>query len=171
MAKRIEKIAFPPESQLNSRLGEASYQSAFETELRTAGLTPAQIAARELARTPGWLDGLVILRNRLVAPFGLKAVGRLSLALDEDALARLAPGDPFSIFRVAFIDAAELVLGIDDSHLDVRISYLVRRNGGTASYVVASWVKTHNGLGRLYMLPVAPIHGLLVRLAMRAASV
>jgi hypothetical protein len=37
----------------------------------------------------------------------------------------------------------------------------------SASYVISSWVKTHNMLGRIYMLPVAPVHRLLVSLMMR----
>ena len=69
---------------------------------------------------------------------------------------------------VVSIEDAELVLGIDeDTHLDVRLSFLKRRNGPRTSYVVSSWVKTHNWMGRLYMLPVAPVHRLLVKLMMR----
>lgn len=78
-----------------------------------------------------------------------------------------AVGDAFSIFRVVFVDSSELVLGIDDTHLDVRMSFLKRLTDSRASYVVSSWVKTHNVLGRVYMLPVAPVHRLLVSLMMR----
>ena len=78
-----------------------------------------------------------------------------------------AVGDAFSIFRVVSVDRSELVLGIDDTHLDVRILFLKRRKDERASYVVGSWVRTHNALGRIYMLPVAPIHRLLVRRVMR----
>ena len=162
---KVRKVAFPLESRLRPDLDEAFYSDAFEADLINASLTPAEIATRALASTPGWVDGLVMLRDRIVALFGLKQVGRFRLA-GSDRSSEPAVGDAFSIFRVVFVDSSELVLGIDDKHLDVRISYLKRRTDSHASYVVSSWVKTHNMLGRIYMLPVAPVHRLLVRLMM-----
>ena len=162
---RVRKIAFPADSQLYPRLDEAFYSDVFETDLIDTSLTPAKIAARAFASTPAWVDGLLRLRDRIVSLFGLKTVGRMRLTAGHSSNDP-AVGDPFSIFRVVSVDGAELVLGIDDTHLDVRISFLKRLDGERARYVVSSWVKTHNRLGRLYMLPVAPVHRLLVRLMM-----
>ena len=125
---------------------------------------------RVFAATPAWVDGLVLLRDRIVSPLGVKAVGRRRAPADGVSR-RLAVGDALSIFRIFSVDGTELVLGIDDSHLDVRISFLKRTEGPRASYVVGAWVKTHNALGRLYMLPVAPAHRLLVRLMMRGVPI
>ena len=162
----MRKIAFPAESRLYPTLDQAFYADAFETDLIDASLTPAEIAVRAFAATPAWVDGLVLLRDRIVSPLGVKAVGRLR-ASAVDVSRSLAVGDALSIFRVFSVDGTELVLGIDDSHLDVRISFLKRASGLRASYVVGSWVKTNNALGRIYMLPVAPVHRVLVRLMMR----
>jgi hypothetical protein len=70
---------------------------------------------------------------------------------------------------VLAIDEGELVLGIDDTHLDVRVSVLKQRAGAGACYVLGSLVTTHNLLGRLYMIPVAPFHRLIVVSMMRRA--
>jgi Protein of unknown function (DUF2867) len=59
-----------------------------------------------------------------------------------------------------------LLLGIDDKHLDVRVS--VFKDGRSApSYVVSTVVHVHNLLGHLYMVPVGRIHPLVVRAMMR----
>jgi hypothetical protein len=163
---RVRKIRFPAESQLHPSLDQAFYSDAFEADLIDMSLTPAEIATRAFASTPMWVEGLVQLRDRLVALFGLKMVGRLRPA-GTHLSSGPAVGDAFSIFRVISVDSTELVLGIDDTHLDVRMSFLKRLGDGQASYVISSWVKTHNMLGRIYMLPVAPVHRLLVRLMMR----
>ena len=170
MRKKVRRVAFPAESQLHRRLDQAFYSDAFETELRASGLTPVEIATHVLAATPGWVDGLVAIRDRIVRPLGLKAAGRLSLPDASRAPRAPAVGDAFSIFRIASVDGQELVVGIDDTHLDVRLSFLKRTAGPRASYVVSSWVKTHNLLGRAYMAPVAPVHRLLVGLMMRGVA-
>jgi len=114
---------------------------------------------------------LLILRDRIVSLFGLKPVGRLSRSDGARSLGAPAVSDALSIFRIVAVTDSELILGIDDTHLDVRISFVKRLAGRHASYVVSSWVNTHNWLGRLYMLPVAPFHRLLVNRMMRGVPV
>lgn len=163
--RSVRTIAFPPESRLFARLGEATYHDAYEADLDDPGLNATEIARRAFRSTPEWVEALLALRNRIVAPLGVMAVGRLGDEIDGAA----EPGERFSIFQVEVADRDELVLGIDDSHLDVRISFLKRKAAGT--YVIASWVKTHNALGRVYMLPVGRVHKAIVRLMMRGLEI
>jgi hypothetical protein len=160
-------VAFPPESALAARLGEASFHDAFETDLVDGTLTPIAIAYAFLRGTPAWAEALLSIRNRMVAPFGVRDIGRLS-AVDGAAATCLEPGDPLSFFTVHSADEREVVLGIDDTHLNVRIAIVKRSTAGQASYVIASWVRTHNSFGRLYMVPVGPMHKLIVRAGMRS---
>ena len=166
---RVTRIGFPRESRLQARLPAATYLDAFEAELEDNTLTPVQIAARALAATPSWVEGLLGLRDRLVAPLGIKTVGRLGAVRPRSA-GPPAVGDRLSIFRVESLDDREVVLGIDDSHLDVRISFLKRPGSLKTTYVVGSLVQTHNLLGRVYMLPVAPFHRMLVAMMMRRVT-
>ena len=163
---RVARIGFPRESRLQARLPAATYLDAFEVELGDTSLTPVQIATRALSATPAWVEGLLRLRDRLVGPLGLKTVGRLG-EVPRRETGPPAPGDRLSIFRIETLDDKELVLGIDDNHLDVRISFLKRPRSLRPTYVVCSLVQTHNLLGRVYMLPVAPFHRLLVAMMMR----
>lgn len=169
----VHRIAFPAESRLHRNLDRASYVDAFETDLVDASLTPVEIAARAFAATPRWVEGLIGLRDAIVSVFGLKTSGGVRF-IDVGPISSAASsppevGDTFGIFRVFSVDGSELVLGIDDKHLDVRISFLKRLRPTGSSYILSSWVKTHNLLGRAYMLPVAPIHRLLVGVLMRGA--
>jgi hypothetical protein len=165
------RINFPAESQLSRNLDQAFYSDAFETDLIDAGLSPVDIARRAFASTPRWADGLLTVRDRIVSLFGLKAVGHLSRGSAGRPLHEPAVGDALSIFRVMSVTDSELILGIDDTHLDVRISFLKRLSDLPATYVVSSWVRTHNALGRFYMLPVAPFHRLLVSTMMRGVPI
>jgi hypothetical protein len=162
--RRVDKVAFPPESWLASQADDATFWDAFEADLDDPALSPAELAARLFAEQPAWVAALIDLRDQMVRPLGLKTVTRLGRAV-EDA------GSATSLFSVVFQDEQELVLGADDRHLDVRISFLKRQIAGRWRYVLTSWVKTHNALGRVYMIPVGRIHPLIVKQAMRAVVV
>lgn len=169
MAGRVDKIAFPPESRLHADLPAAYFHDAWETALSDPNLTPVEIAERALGATPGWVEAMLKLRNVLVKPFGVQPTTRLGARRARPAKG-WTPGERLSIFRICSIDDTELVMGIDDVHLDVRISFLVRRAGDASTYVITSWVKTHNWAGQVYMWPVAPFHALIVSGMMRAVQ-
>jgi hypothetical protein len=61
-------------------------------------------------------------------------------------------------------------LGDSDKHLDVALSVHQRLNPETnqVELTVSTVVHIHNLLGRLYMLPVAPVHKLIVPSVLRA---
>jgi hypothetical protein len=165
------KIAFPSESRLQARIATATYLDAWETELRDRGLTATEIAQQALGATPAWAEALLQLRDRIVAPLGLKVVGRLDAQHGRGDHGGPAVGDRFSIFTIESLEPDELVLGIDDSHLDVRISFLRRVTPERSTYVVSALVETHNLLGRIYMIPVGRFHPFLVASMMRGQSI
>ena len=109
------------------------------------------------------------LRNLIVRQLGLKDVGPMTVVTDKPAQ-DYRIGDRLGIFSVFGNTANELLLGIDDRHLDVRVSVL-KQGGELASYTVSTVVKVHNWLGRAYMLPVGRIHPLVVKALMRRAAV
>jgi len=85
--------------------------------------------------------------------------------------AAYAVGDRMGIFSIYAQTPDELVMGIDDRHLDVRVSVLKRPDNDPSKYVISTVVVVHNLLGRIYMLPVGRIHPLIVRALMRRAVV
>ena len=120
---------------------------------------PAPITALEAWRLvmakplPGL--GLAIkLRDAISARFGVARIGGFSGAIVE------APqvGDHLDFFLIEHISDTVLSLTARDRHLDVMTCVTVE---GVRLAITAS-VVTHNWFGRLYMIPVAQAHRLIV---------
>ena len=109
------------------------------------------------------------IRNRIVRQLGLKDVGSMS-GETRKAASEYRIGDRLGIFTVMGKTQDELLLGIDDSHLDVRVSVLKPSGNSSLNYVVSTVVHVHNWLGRIYMAPVGRIHPLVVRAMMRRTA-
>ncbi len=159
----------PEESALRTLLPEAYFFDAWRAPLNGVTLTPAGIFLQTVKATPAWVTKLMALRNLIVRQLGLKDVGPMTVPTDKPA-GDYRIGDRLGIFSVFGNTENELLLGIDDRHLDVRVSVL-KQGGELASYTVSTVVKVHNWLGRAYMLPVGRIHPLVVKALMRRAAV
>lgn len=99
------------------------------------------------------------IRDAISARFGVKRIGGFSGRLDQ------APqlGDRLDFFVVERIEPEILTLSERDRHLDVVTCITTHGQRLT----ITSSVKVHNGFGRLYMIPVAPMHRLIVSTMMR----
>lgn len=130
---------------------------------RYAVISPEQampaIRAAQLAlgQSPAWVRFVLDLRNRLVAPFGLKA-----------AEMKLGHAGSVGAFPIVSERDEQVVLGFDDRHLDFRIVIDVTSAGAAGSRVsVTTLVDRHNAFGRLYILAVTPFHRLIVKTTLR----
>jgi hypothetical protein len=90
---------------------------------------------------------LARIRDVLVAPFGLKPIGR----------AGMAP------FETVERHEDEVIYGVDDRHADVRITYRLNEDQGVRTLAATTLVRMHNALGRVYLLGILPFHFLIVR--------
>jgi hypothetical protein len=109
---------------------------------------------------PRWLNAMLVVRDLMVRPFGLKAVGGFGGNAPSHPL---QPGDRLDIFTVKHSSPDELTLFIEDAHLDVFVSVIRDDHGMGKSVHMATTVHTHNRLGRVYMLFVGPFHRVLVK--------
>jgi hypothetical protein len=91
--------------------------------------------------------------------------GRLESLPKQPTTIRSAIGSAF--FSIFGKTENELLLGIDDRHLDVRVSVMKSYRNGLPYYVVSTAVHVHNLLGHLYMVPVGRIHPFVVKSMMR----
>ena len=165
MATTITETRFPLDSLIGRALPRTDFADAWEAPLADPAATPVEIALALFARAPGWVDRAMAARNWVVSWFGLKTPGVLS-AVGSKPAADYRVGDRIGIFEIFALSEREALLGIDDSHLDVRVSVL-KPDAAPARYVVSTCVVTHNRLGRLYMLPVGIAHPFVVRATMR----
>lgn len=101
------------------------------------------------------------LRDAIAARFGVKRLGGFRGALPDS----VSPGDRLEFFLVEESTPGLMVLSERDRHLDVMTAVTVEGR----RLAITSSVVTHNLFGRLYMLPVAPAHRMIVRYLMRRA--
>ena len=75
----------------------------------------------------------------------------------------MLPAGRFGIFPLISQFPGKVVLGLDDRHLDFRVLVEVRDLGSGRQEVAATTiVKTHNWLGRAYLVIIMPFHRIVV---------
>lgn len=112
--------------------------------------------------SPAWVRWLMQLRNKLAPVLGLKA----TLPPAGAAGGPLQPGGQLGPFRIYAVAPQEVLLGLDDRHLDFRVSVLTAEVGQLA---LTTAVQFHNRGGRLYFGLIAPFHRAVVRALLRRA--
>jgi hypothetical protein len=150
----VQSTSLPVASALNTQRRTGDYLDSFVIE-GGEGLSLPGILERVL-KLPGWVVALLVFRNVVVMPFGLKTGDGIA----PTSKAALKTGDVLSIFPVQAIGDDEAILGEDDRHLDYRLS--VMQLGAPARVVVSTWVRPHNALGRAYLAAVLPFHRMIV---------
>jgi hypothetical protein len=98
------------------------------------------------------------LRDAISTRFGVAAIGGFSGA----SRPRVAVGDRLDFFLVEEVCPERLLLSARDRHLDVLTCITATPDGAGTEVTITSSVVTHNRFGRLYMVPVAPAHRLIV---------
>ena len=133
-------------------LARVDYRDSFDAPV--ARWPGAQAAAEPLfGASPAWMKGLMLVRDCLVAPWGLKTAG---FNRPADWQGRVG------MFRVYASGEDEIVLGEDDRHLDFRIHVRRRRDADGDRLEAETRIQLHNRLGRLYLGLVKPWHRWIV---------
>lgn len=162
----IRSVAIPSACQLSARQMDANFADAYEALVPASQLTATEIYRAITRQTPGWVEGLMRLRNQLVQPFGLKNLGTLATVPPGEAV----PGKRMGLFEVVSSSPNELVLQDDDKHLLVQLSVLKQTHDNTCDKLTLSTVvHIHNTLGRVYMAFVGPAHKLIAPAVLRRA--
>jgi hypothetical protein len=156
----VKTFAVAPEIRTNSLLAGAQFVDAYRLVVADPALDALVAARRVMGRTPRWIGILMALRNRAVAPLGLKAPE----AAPAGSAARIG------IFPVLSQSRDRVVLGLEDRHLDFRVIVDVAPIGDLRRVTVTTMVRTHNPLGRVYLAIVLPFHRIIVRALLLQAS-
>jgi hypothetical protein len=158
----VKVTDIPSASAVQGMQARADYWDAYEVECAAGHPTALHAYLTFAARTPRWIARLMAVRNAAVRLLGLKDVGALANVPPPSAAGSLGPGDRVGIFTIRSVRDDEAVLEILDSHLDVVLS-VYRHGGSPVRLTTSTLVFYHNFVGRLYMLPVAPMHRIVVR--------
>lgn len=159
---KVRASCIPAHSATQALLAFADYADAYEVPVASDLPTALHAYLVVTARTPRWIDALMTVRNTVVRLLGLKDVGRLADIPPVGAANDLKPGNRIGIFTIRSLCEREVILDIIDTHLDVVVS-VYKHEDEPARVTVSTLVFYHKLLGRLYMLPVAPMHRIVVR--------
>ena len=168
-------------------LPAAQFFDSYSVEVDGQNLDARTAAERMMLRRPAWIRWLMILRNVMVRPFGLKTgpadmpAGQEQIGLFpliHESPPRAIPGKVCSGFPSGIAQRqksgafprlreerkrSSVILGLDDRHLDFRLLVEVNELGSGRQAVSAStFVATHNLLGRAYLAIVMPFHRIIV---------
>jgi hypothetical protein len=145
-----------PENKLTALLPGAKFSDSYCLVVDEPDIDAITAARRAMGRAPGWIHGLMHLRNRIASLFDLKPA-RLALLENQDGSERVGA------FPVISSAAERVVLGFDDKHLDFRIVVDVAKIDASHSQITATTlVRPHNLLGRTYLGVVLPFHRMIV---------
>lgn len=144
----------------NPHLPDANWADAFEIETQREFDNMRALAEHTIGSMPKWARGLLYIRNLLLTPFGLKADGSNDAQTDADAI---------DLFLVLEETKDQIVLGLDDWHLDFRIVVDRIAAGQMFRLRATTLVKRHNVMGRVYIALITPFHRLIVRSVLKNA--
>lgn len=159
----------PASSALAASLPGAYFYDAWAIVPSDGDATALEMFLKVTANTPGWVNALMSLRNRVVSLLGLKNLGTLSGLDPAKPASAYRIGDRVGIFTLFANTPDEVLLGDKDKHLDVVLSVhkAVDARNGRVLATVSTVVHVHNWLGRLYMLPVTPMHRVIAPAVLR----
>jgi hypothetical protein len=152
--------AVTPDVDAEALLAGAQFIDAFRIVVDDAALDARRAAEKMLSRGPRWIAALLNLRNRLVAPFGLKTPA----ATGANAI------DSIGVFPVISETTGRLVAGLNDKHLDFRVIVDVAAEANGCRVTATTLVLTHNLLGRTYLAIILPFHRLIVPSMLRQVA-
>ena len=149
-----------PNVDSSALLAGAQFVDAYSIAIEGGGLDARQAAEKMLARAPRWIEVLLVLRNFLVALFGLKT----------SAPNKTGASDIIGIFPIVSQTPDRLVAGFNDKHLDFRVVVDIATSERGQHVTATTLVLTHNLLGRTYLAIILPFHRLVVSALLRQVA-
>lgn len=154
--------AVKTDTRLENLLPGFTFADAYRVVGARSDLNARQAARIIFNSPPAWANALMATRNWIVGWFGLKAGKRSSTPNDNSRV---------GIFPIVIESPQEIILGLDDHHLDFRLIVTMESiTADTQAITVTSVIKTHNRLGRVYLKIILPFHRLLARTMLGRAS-
>lgn len=154
----VTACSMPESSELFCRKQDCYFTDSFKGPLSQHTHSIHALYYGVFGHMPGWVKTLLLARNKLVGFWGLKGASTEQIA----ALEFKPPykvGDHICSWEIYAQSDAELITGMDDKHLDFRVSLF--REGETL--ILTTVVDTHNAFGRAYLAVILPFHKLIVR--------
>lgn len=162
----VTRRAAPPPSAFLGDLGTFYHWDSYEAPLRRGDLAMHELYLALFAHQPAGFKKLLLLRDRIVAPFGLRPSNAGEPA---EIKPTYAVGEKIVRFTLFGQNDNEIVTGGDDKHLDFRVSVRRVTEGGAERVTLSTVVSPHNLFGKAYLATILPFHRFGVRLLLANA--
>jgi Protein of unknown function (DUF2867) len=166
---RVTRRSSPPASAFLGDLASFNHWDSYEAPLRRDDLVMHEIYLALFAHPPRGFTALLILRDRIVTPFGLRPSGAAERKAIEIKPA-YAVGDKIAGFTLFGQNDTEIVTGGGDTHLDFRVSVRTLTQGGAKRVALTIVVSPHNLFGKAYLRVILPFHRFGVRMLLSNAA-
>lgn len=158
----IHRCALPLGSHIHGTLPGADFADCYQFTDRWPNLSALETYLTVAARTPGWMNTLMALRNQAVRLVGIKHLGSMPPSDADKPASAYRIGERVGIFSLQHVQPDEVILEDNDKHLRVQLSLVKHRVQGLPMVSLSTVVHIHNGLGRFYMGIVGPVHQIIV---------
>lgn len=138
---RFKASVLPPHADIYKQISPGDFLDCYSCETDIG----IKDAAKRAMTLPRWAGALMRLRNTIMAPLGMKTGTHQG---------NLTP----SSFPITYESDTEIQLGLNDKHLNFRVT--VMRHQGRI--YLSTWVHVHNFMGTAYLTLVMPFHRLIV---------
>jgi hypothetical protein len=155
----ISKVEIPKKSLVYEYINNVDYSDAYSVKLSDEEMSAEEIYLNIFSHMPNWIINLMVLRDKIVALFGLKTDGETSHTKS------LKIGEKAGIFMIYSIEKKEIIAGKDDMHLNFRVSVLKEDK----KVIISTLVHYNNLFGKVYMTIVTPFHKLVVKAMIKNA--
>jgi len=161
----IKEVPLPENSLIIKSFSPIDYEDNFSVQINNK-IDLIQLPILFFQSFPNWFRGLMLLRETLAKPFGLKTAHGMDV---EKQLQNFKGeiGESIAVFNVMGKSKNELMLGENDKHLNFRFSVFSFPNKNGTEVQMATTVKYTSWMGRIYFLPVRPIHRLIMPIMLR----
>lgn len=162
MSITVRETTIPEGTRIAVHAEGSYFADAWSVIAAAPDLTALGQFIKAVRATPKWVETCMKLRNLTVQLVGLKNLGGLSELAPDKAEEDYKVGDRLGIFTLLEVGPNEVLVGDDDKHLKATLSVSCdRQPTGQTLVTVATVVHVHNLLGKIYMLPVIPMHKLI----------
>ena len=158
--KKVKAFAIPSTPMIQTALSKTDFSDCFATTNHSESLD--SISKEIFGKLPKWVRPLLHLRNFLVKFLGLK------MEMPKGYHNRFEPGGYVGFFKIFEVSSTEILLGLNDKHLDFRVSIL-KDSSPIYNIKVSTLVSFNNKLGSYYMKVVAPFHVLVIQSMIKQA--
>jgi len=159
---RVIEQTVPRESVLYTGLNKAEFSDAYAVPFEKDGQTIHEIYLAIFSHAPSWVKILMAIRSLVVVPFGLKGTTQQQFTA-EKLQKSYKVGDTICSWEIFSQSEHELITGINDKHLDFRVSLLRMSKRNQQQLVLSTVVTLNNVFGWLYLRAIIPFHRRIVR--------